>query len=94
MSKNKYTFAQELLRSYKLTSEQKERVLALIARERNEDIVRLEERIATLEKSITTSIEEGASTEVTMIENTPGPEDCMSGGAEREHTEPHATAIP
>lgn len=49
MDKNKYTFAQELLRSYKLTSEQKERVLALIARERNEDIIRLEERIKELE---------------------------------------------
>ena len=73
MSRNKYTFAQELLRSYKLTSEQKERVLALIARERNEDIARLEERIATLEKSITTSIEieESASTEVTMMEKAP-----------------------
>lgn len=51
MDKNKYTFAQELLRSYKLTSEQKERVLALVARERNEDIVRLEEKVASLEKN-------------------------------------------
>ena len=51
MSNNKYTFAQELLRSYKLTPEQKERVLALIARERNEDIVRLEEKVASLEKN-------------------------------------------
>lgn len=51
MDKNKYTFAQELLRSYKLTPEQKERVLALIARERNEDIARLEEKVASLEKN-------------------------------------------
>lgn len=51
MDKNKYTFAQELLRSYKLTPEQKERVLALVARERNEDIVRLEEKVASLEKN-------------------------------------------
>lgn len=50
MDKNKYTFAQELLRSYKLTPEQKERVLALVARERNEDIIRLEEKVASLEK--------------------------------------------
>jgi len=51
MDKNKYTFAQELLRSYKLTPEQKEQVLALVARERNEDIVRLEEKVASLEKN-------------------------------------------
>lgn len=51
MDKNKYTFAQELLRSYKLTPEQKERVLALVARERNEDIVRLEEKVVFLEKN-------------------------------------------
>lgn len=51
MDKNKYTFAQELLRSYKLTLEQKDRVLALVARERNEDIVRLEEKVASLEKN-------------------------------------------
>ena len=51
MDKNKYTFAQELLRSYKLTPEQKGRVLALIARERNEDIARLEEKVASLEKN-------------------------------------------
>lgn len=51
MDKNKYTFAQELLRSYKLTPEQKERVLALIARERNEDIARLEEKVASLENN-------------------------------------------
>ena len=87
MSRNKYTFAQELLRSYKLTSEQKERVLALIARERNEDIAQLEERIATLEKSITTSIEEGASTEVTMIENTPKQEESIVGGEDKENKE-------
>ena len=51
MDKNKYTFAQELLRSYKLTPEQKERVLALVARERNEDIARLEEKVVFLEKN-------------------------------------------
>ena len=51
MDKKKYTFAQELLRSYKLTPEQKGRVLALIARERNEDIARLEEKVASLEKN-------------------------------------------
>lgn len=51
MDKNKYTFAQELLRSYKLTPEQKRRVLALVARERNEDIARLEEKVASLEKN-------------------------------------------
>lgn len=51
MDKNKYTFAQELLKSYRLTPEQKERVLALIARERNEDIIRLEEKVASLEKN-------------------------------------------
>lgn len=93
MSKNKYTFAQELLSSYKLTSEQKERVLALIARERNEDIVQLEERIATLEKSITTSIEEGASTEVTMIENTPKQEESTIGGEDKENKENKETSI-
>jgi len=59
MNKNKYTFAQELLRSYKLTPEQKERVLALITRERNEDIARLEERIKALETG--TSIAETPS---------------------------------
>lgn len=51
MNENKYTLAQELLKSYRLTSEQKERVLALIARERNEDIIRLEEKVASLEKN-------------------------------------------
>ena len=51
MSRNKYTFAQELLKSYKLTSEQKERVIALITRERNEDITCLEEKVASLEKN-------------------------------------------
>ncbi|WP_424656231.1 hypothetical protein, partial [Capnocytophaga granulosa] len=58
MDKNKYTFAQELLRSYKLTPEQKEQVLALVARERNEDIVRLEEKVASLEKNTPISEEE------------------------------------
>jgi hypothetical protein len=52
MIRNKYTFAQELLRSYKLTPQQKERVLALIARERNEDIAQLEEKVASLEKNV------------------------------------------
>ena len=51
MNENKYTLAQELLKSYRLTPEQKERVLALIARERNEDIIRLEEKVASLEKN-------------------------------------------
>jgi len=51
MSRNKYIFAQELLKSYKLTSEQKERVIALITRERNEDITCLEEKVASLEKN-------------------------------------------
>ena len=52
MNENKYTFAQELLKSYKLTSEQKERVIALITRERNEDITCLEEKVASLEKNV------------------------------------------
>ena len=52
MNENKYTLAQELLKSYRLTPDQKERFLALIARERNEDIVRLEEKVASLEKNI------------------------------------------
>lgn len=50
MSKNKYNFAYELLSSSRVTPEQKKRILALIAQERNEDIVLLENRIENLEK--------------------------------------------
>lgn len=50
MSKNKYNFAYELLSSSRVTPEQKKRILALIAQERNEDIVLLENRIGNLEK--------------------------------------------
>ena len=68
MNENKYTLAQELLKSYRLTPEQKERVLALIARERNEDITRLEERIKELEAGTSVT---PAPTSVTEEETPP-----------------------
>ena len=63
MSKNKYNFAYELLSSSRVTPEQKKRILALIAQERNEDIVLLENRIENLEKK------EDAEVENTLLKN-------------------------
>ena len=74
MSKNKYNFAYELLSSSRVTPEQKKRILELIAQERNEDIVLLENRIGNLEKKKAAAIVEeikiaGKKEEKVEVEN-------------------------